>query len=203
MGDHPAESFMKSIDFACFSALGTWASQREPCSSCGWHWEIKVPPLLVQWERSNEIIGDFSWDGPFGYTCIVKREVADMIRASQQTCRFMPIDFLKPDHKRNTVPFPCKGPLLSWLQCSAMIELDKEASGVKLESSCPACGDVRYTFRSSEIVIRSSQWGGEEMFRIASNGMSDATFVTEGGRRMIEERGFSNIEFTEAGEIVR
>lgn len=193
---------IREVAYAHFSVVGTWANERESCRVCGWHWQTIIPPLLVQWEPSTDVIGDFSWDGPFGYTFIVKNQVAEALKAIQIECEFFRAEHVSPERKRNTVPFPYNGPTLFWGQCSAIVDLDMKASGVTRESSCSACGDVRYTFRNNGIVIRRRQWADHKMFRIATNGHSDATFVSEEGRRIIEEFGCSNIAFTEAGYIV-
>lgn len=50
---------MKSVDFAHFAALGTW-SEGSVCKVCDAHTSDYIPPLLVQWERSTDVIGDFS-----------------------------------------------------------------------------------------------------------------------------------------------
>jgi hypothetical protein len=192
---------IKSVPFAHFSVLGTWADEREPCKVCGWHWQTLVAPLLLQWEPSTDVIGDFSWDGPFGYTFVVKAHVAHALKAIQFECYFHPVEYVKPERKRKTVQFPDQGPRLFWVQCSTRLELDPAASGVKLESSCSACGDVRYTFRNNGILIPASAWSGQRLFRITTNGRSDATFVTQEGRRLIENAGLSNISFSEAGQI--
>lgn len=191
---------LASAEFAHFSALGTWSYRREPCKTCTYFWQEVVPPLLVQWEPSSEQIGVFSWDGPFGNKFIVKRHVAETMISFQFGCKFSPVEFIKPDRTRNTVGFPYTGPELLWGQCNVTVDLDMEASKVIRESSCPACGDVRYTFRNRGIVIRHDQWNGEKIFRISSNG-PDVVFVTEEGRRMLRDACFSNIAFTEAGEI--
>jgi len=192
---------MKTVAYAHFSVVGTWAYRREPCNVCGYYWQEIVPPLLVQWEPSTHVIGDFSWDGPFGDKFVVKNHVSDALNAMQFECGFLPVEYVEPERKRNTVPFPYEGPHLLWGQCSAIVDLDMEASGVELLSSCSACGDVRYTFRKDGITIRNRKWNGQKMFRISTNGPA-LTFVPEDGRRMIEEAGFSNIAFSEAGEIV-
>ena len=195
---------MRSVDYAHFSALGTWVSEREVCKACGWHWQTYGPPLLVKWEPSSDAIGDFSWDGPFGYLFVVKEDVANSFRAMDIECRFLPVEYVAPDKKREvkSVPFPYKGPTLLWGCCDAFVDLDFTASNVSVRSSCEVCGSVRYTFRVDNIVIRRANWHGEKMFRLKSNGSSAATFVTEGARDLICRAGFSNVAFTLAGEIV-
>ncbi len=192
---------MTSVEFAHFSVLGTWTYRREPCKSCDYYWQEIAPPLLVRWEPSTDRMGDFSWDGPFGSTFVITSQVAAGLKKMGFGCTFGPVRVVKPARKRRTVPFPYEGPKLCWGQCSTEIELDMKASCVKLESSCSECGDKRYTFRNSGIVIRRKQWKRQLMFRISTNG-PEVVFVTEEGRKRLQDAQFSNIAFTEAGEIV-
>ena len=191
---------LTSVEFAHFSAIGTWSYRREPCKTCTYHWQDLVPPLLVQWERSTNRIGDFYWDGPIGDIFIVKRHVAETMNSLQFGCAFLPAEVVKPERKRNTVEFPYIGPELLWVRCNVTVDLDMRASKVVRESSCPDCGDVRYTNVDKGIVIRHKDWKGEKLFRISSN-PGEFCFVTEEGRRILEHARFSNIAFTEAGEI--
>jgi len=196
---------MKSVSYAHFSALGTWMYIRKPCEVCEWHWQACVPPLLVQWEPSSDVIGDLSWDGPFGHIFLVKERVADWLRDNRFECEFYDVKYVPPEKKpkrTKCVPYPYEGPVLLWGNCETWVDLDMEASGVELTESCKVCGYIDYTFRYEGITIRRKDWHGEKMFRITTNGPAEHTFVTEEGRRMIEEAGFSNISFTHAGEIV-
>ncbi len=88
---------IKEVAFAHFSAVGTWVDERAPCKACGWHWQTIVSPLRVQWEPSTDKIGDFSWDGPFGYTFIVKSDIAEALKAMQMECDFFPVEFVPPE----------------------------------------------------------------------------------------------------------
>jgi hypothetical protein len=109
---------------------------------------------------------------------------------------------VKPERKRNTIAFPYAGPKLLWAECSATLDVDLRTSKVQMESSCSDCGDVRHTFRYKDITIRREAWTGQKMFRITTNGRSSATFVTEEGRRILEDEAFTNIGFSQAGKIV-
>ena len=193
---------MTSAKYAHFSVLGTWNYRREPCNVCNYYWQEIISPLLVRWEPSTEEIGDFSWDGPFGSKFLLKRNVVNTFESIGFDCLFFPISIVRPKRKRNTVPFPYVGPELLWAKCNDTVDLDREASGVKVESSCVECGDTRYTFRKSGILIRRKNWNQQMMFRISTNG-PDVVFVTEEGRHRIRDAGLSNVEFTEAGEIVQ
>ena len=198
----PEDIPIASVRFAFFSAVGTWTDEREPCKACGWHWQALAPPLLVQWERSSTEIGDFSWDGPYGTICVVKTSVAERLTKLGFDCHFSAVDYVKPNKKRRTVPFPYTGPRQLWLQSSPMVDLDMGASGVKLESCCDVCGDMRYTFRYEGIAIHRDQWNGRKIFRISTNGRADTMFVSEEGLRLLEETGFTNVQVRAAGEIV-
>jgi hypothetical protein len=158
-------------------------------------------PVDSEWEPSTTTIGDFSWDGPFGYMFIVREDIVDFFHANKIECEFRSVEYAMPRKKRRTVPFPYSGPTLYWAECNTWLSLDMQASEVMCTSSCGKCGEVAYTFRNSGIVIARKNFHGEKMFRITTNGRSAATFVTEEGRRLIVEAGFSNVAFSEAGEI--
>jgi hypothetical protein len=194
---------MKSVAFAHFSAVGTW-SDGEICDACTADTSHRIPPLLMKWEPSTDAIGDFSWDGPFGSVFAVKEHVGQFLRAKRFECQFLPVNYVRP--KRNgrwkCVPFPYRGPRLLWGRCETFVDLDMEASNVTVKKCCPVCGSVRYTFTLHNIVIPHRNWHGEKMFRITTNGNSLTTFVTDEGRDVIQSAGFSNIAFSEAGEIV-
>jgi hypothetical protein len=195
---------MKMVAYAHFAAVGTWVSKRSPCEVCGWHWQEYGPPLQIQWERSTDVVGDFSWDGPFGYLYLVKEAIADSLSTMKFKCRFLPVKVVPPAKRSRArlVPSPSQTPKLLWAVCETFVELDRQASEVVEGEQCSACGRVESTFRRDGIVIRRRDWHGEQIFRIATNGNSEATFVTEEGRRLIQGAGFSNIAFTPAGEIV-
>jgi hypothetical protein len=196
---------MQSAPFAHFSALGTWFPDPwTVCSSCGNDNQICIEPLLVQWEPSTDRIGDFSWDGPFGYVFIVQRRVVDLFQSNGMECDFLRVKYVPPESKRRRakcVPYPYTGPELRWAECNTLLDLDMNASGVEVKMSCPVCGTIKYTFRKEGIVIRRNQWHGENLFRIRTNGRSAATFVTEEGRQLLQKAKCSNVAFSVAGEI--
>lgn len=193
----------KAKGFAHFSAVGPWISERPACKACGWHWQDYGVPLEVQWEVSSDIIGDFSWDGPFGTLFLIKKTLVPELRAIGFDCKFHSVSFVDHRRKKNIVPYPYDGPVLVWGVCNTFLDLDMRASDVKKEIDCKECGYSRFTVRIDGITVRKRNWSGECMFRIRSNGASLVTFVTEEGRALIEQGGFTNIGFTEAGELVR
>ena len=193
---------MKAVEFAHFSAVGTWTGGGT-CDFCGQHSSDIVAPLLVQWERSTTTIGDFSWDGPFGYMFAVRESVFEFFHKAQIECEFLPVKYVPPERRTHAqcVQYPYIGPTLFWGDCQTWLALDMQASEVVVTSSCAVCGETRYTFLNQGIVIPRDNFHGEKMFRITTNGRSAATFVTEQGRRLIMDAGLSNIAFSEAGEI--
>jgi hypothetical protein len=195
---------MKSVAYAYFSVLGKWVSKRDPCNACGWHWQELGPPLLIGWEPSADVLGDFSWNGPFGYTFLVKEHAAARLRDMQVACDYFPVEYTAPIRAGSAkcVAIPYVGPQLTGALCQSFVELDMHASEVTKTKSCSVCGWLKYSFRYDGIVIRERDWHGENMFRITTNGRSEATFVTEHGREMIEREQLTNIAFSEAGEIM-
>lgn len=189
--------------WAQFSAVGTWNAERRLCEVCGWPWEELVPPLLIQWESSTETIGNFSWDGPFGYQCVVTEDTSESLARMIDGIEYADVVVLEPDRKRRVVPFPYTGPRLLWLRTQTCVELDREASEVEKTVDCSICGHEEFTFKYESIVIRKSDWNGEHIFRIKTNGNSAATFITEELKNQIESVGFANFQCRVAGEISR
>lgn len=190
------------LEFAQFAVLGTW-SQGTPCASCTATGEQLVSPLVIEWEPASSHIGDFAWDG--GYTCIVGPKVERFLSANRFGCQFAPVDQVGPmkgtrkTQERAAMPYSAKQ--LRWLRPTMQIALDERQSGVRVESICGTCGRIEKTFKFEGIVIPQKSWRPCKLFLIAQNEPSGATFVTEEGRREIEEQRFSNIEFREAGYI--
>jgi len=196
-------SSLKS-SFADFSAVGTWVDDGSRCDACGWHGQSLRQPLLVEWEAGEDEIGDFSWDGPFGYISVVTRNVANFFRDYDYACAFHSVEYVAAQHAVGSpsAPYPYEGPKQLWLESTRFVHLDLDASNVSIKLSCDKCGRVKYSFCKQGIAVPKANWNGEKMFRLAENGPSFATFVTDLARREIEAQGFSNISFTLAGKIV-
>ncbi len=189
--------------FADFSAVGTWVDDGSRCDACGWHGQSLSEPLLVQWEPGVDAVGDFSWDGPFGYVALITDRVVAFFHTHDFRCDLLSVKYVPPEPCGNEfVSYPYTGPKQHWVKCTSIVDLDTDGSKVEVKLSCGECGRVKYTFRNQGIVIPKRNWHGEKIFRITTNGRSLATFVTEEARCEIEENAFTNIAFSLAGEIV-
>lgn len=190
--------------FADFSAVGTWVDDGSRCDACGWHGQSLREPLLVEWEVGQDQIGDFSWDGPFGYLGLVTKNVVNFFRDYGYSCVFHPVEYVVAQHAAGSPRVPCthEGPKQLWLESTHFVHLDTVASDVSVKLSCDKCGRVKYSFCNQGIIVPKANWNGEKIFRLTENGPSFATFVTDEARSEIEAQGFSNISFTLAGKIM-
>jgi hypothetical protein len=196
---------MATAPYAHFSVLGTWYPvPGTVCAACGSHNQILVEPLVVKWEPSSNVVGDFSWDGPFGYVFIIRENVETFLRSHKcdvacASVKYVETESALVDGER--VAVPQQRDKLRWACCNTRIKLEMEASNVFVKVQCELCGTRTYTFRRDGIVIKGGEWHGEMMFRIVTNGKSQATFVTEEGMHLLRSARFTNISFTHAGEI--
>ena len=183
--------------YAGFSHVGTW-SDGGLCPVCGHATERLTEPLQVHWEPGSTLLGDFSW---CSYTAVVKPHVKGFFE-SRFPCRFGTTVVVPPREQfQRVVPFPYEGPPLHWLICEELVGLDVQRSGVRMLLDCPACNRAFYTFRMSGIVVDKRRWTGQPMFRVREFEPSAATYVMEEGRDQIEQQGFSNFGYIEAGFI--
>jgi hypothetical protein len=186
--------------YARFSHVGTW-SPGGICPGCECGTSRLIESLQVQWKPGSTVLGDFSW---CGYTAVVVPPVRAFLESQQFPCRFgatvvvPPCERYRPD---TVIPFPYQGPPLHWLICNELVGIDVAASGVRLETDCTVCRRKRYNFRMEGIVIDRREWSGQKTFRIRHFEPSAATYVTEEGRERIEQQGFSNFGYIDAGMI--
>jgi len=193
------------ISYAYYSVVGPWISERPVCKACGWHWSNYGNPLQIQWDISTDQIGDFSWHGPFGVCpALIRKSLVRKFRTFGFECSYKKVTYIDHKRKRNIVPYPYSGPELVSFVPRHDVEIDMKASGVKLESHCDECGYEVYTPKTEGLVIRKKKWHGELIFYLAGDSeQGSLIYVTEEGRALIEQAGFTNIGFTEAGEIVK
>jgi hypothetical protein len=178
-------------EFARFSHLGTWADDGI-CQVCGVPTSRLIEPLQIEWDEGTERIGDFSWGG---YTCVVVDAVKSFLEANNYGTAFGRVKVMAPVEPtvRPRVPFPYRGPHLSWLMPTRQLGIDPDRSGVRLKSDCSACGQRRYTFKRDGLVLPKWSWKGEKLFLVEQFAQSGAAFITEDGLAMLAGAGFSNL----------
>lgn len=186
-------------DFARFSHVGTW-TRGSICRGCGLSSSELVEPLKIEWDPGTERIGDFSW---CGYHCVVVDNVRRFLANAEFECEFGLVEVVPPTEptRMPRVPFPYRGPVLSWLIPTKRLPLNTELSGLVLASDCPECGQRRYRFKRDHLVVDARDWNGEKIFRLEQFGRSRATFITEFGLDAIKTCGFTNLCPRSAGTI--
>jgi hypothetical protein len=187
------------LQFARFSAVGTW-KEGPTCKECEHTPATYTEPFQVEWEPESDNIGDFSWSG---YSVVVKATVGAQLVEKGIECSLGRVEFIRPTtprRKRKIVPFPYEGPKLKWLMPTKVVALDLEESGIPLLLECRSCGRKKYKFKTKGLVIPKANWHGVKMFRLAQFG-SQATFVTEEGKKVIEGLHVTNVTFKKAGII--
>ncbi len=188
------------VKFARSSFVGSWW-ESEICPQCKTAAVRPISPLLIEWEPGCDEIPDFSW---CSYACAVKSRVVKFVREQKLPCRFRRTEVVPPANVRKReirVAFPYTGPILKWLYATSLAPLNEKLSRVKVELSCDMCGRVDKTFKYRGIVIDRNAIGSIEIFRITQNEPSDATFVTESLKRLLEAQNFTNLAFYEAGMV--
>jgi hypothetical protein len=193
--DDPA----KPAEYALFSHVGTWADDHV-CEECGVARSRLIEPLRIEWNEGTEVIGDFSWGG---YHAVVLDSVKAFLENNTFEARFGRVEVISPTDpaSRPRVPFPHRGPHLSWLIPTARVPLDSARSGVSLISDCSVCGQKRYTFKREGLWLPKKSWNGEKLFLIEQFGRSRATFITEAGLAMLTSAHFTNLCPHAAGQI--
>ena len=191
------------------------------CRTCG----ATAPPgrLIVEWDEGSDRIADFT--NAVG-AIVTKEAIADELMARFKGLAKRKIEFFDHPDLRRPAPgsrrakekrvwLPYQGPPLCELVFTHTVGL-LEQSTVEIESVCPACGRIVYASiegieeyqgprrrrrkRGAGFFVSPESLAGHEVFR-----PRDTLYqlCTTGVRKFIEQRKWTNIEFLEAGEIVR
>jgi hypothetical protein len=197
--------------FAEASRLGTWHPiDAKVCPECGDARQKRIPPLIIEWEPGSDVIGDFTWPG-FNLEVVVSQKVKEAFEVQFPEVGFASIQFWQnPRLTRPALPNKRTKPRV-WLPYSGSdlweiipqkwFHLDCDKSNVVVEKQCSTCGKIIYKKRSwtDRFVIDDSSWEGENIFRIYE--YPGPIYCTEDAKIFIEKSGFSNIRFSEEGEI--
>lgn len=189
--------------YAQFVATGTW-TEGVICPECTGTNSFLLPPLQIEWDSGSDFIGDFSW-GQYPLVAI-KNRVFRFLKDNGFRFRFERVEYMKPTEKikksEKRVAFPYQGPRLRWLLADAVLQCDIKKMGIEIEKKCMTCGKIKLKSPANcEIIILKDQWNGEKIFCCEPIGLRNNIVVSEEGRTMIEEAGFTNIAFKECGYI--
>lgn len=200
-----------------------WPAQT--CRNCG----QAIPPIEnyvrhidVEWADGSDVIGDFVFAlmGPI----VVKSEIADELL--QRFRGFVKGELRMPDHPNLRKPtrvtkrtpkrvwLPYEGPELCYIKITKDVPL-LPLSTVNVESICDECGSIVYeSFEgierhdSREHVARTpgkgfffdeDAVGDSDFFRPEFTGF---TLCTDTARQFMLDRGYTNVEFLEVGDII-
>ena len=191
------------------------------CAACGLLQTPQHPPLTIEWEDGNDVIGDFT---SAGSKIVVREAIVDEILEHFHGIRKGRVDFFdhpnlyRPETSTKKSPrriwLPYSGPSLCEIVIEKEVDLDHRST-VILEKECEKCGARLYkrfdgveVHNSREHIQRSPGHGlfikkesveGFGFFRPRFTGLA---LCTDQVRQFIQARAFSNIVFLEYGNLV-
>lgn len=181
-----------------------------PCPSCRLSYRERIPPFTIEWVYGSNIVADFTW--PQG---LENQIVSDGVRSTLVSKKLTGIDFepivmfqkpglkvpRKESKSKTRVWLPYKGLPLSRLVVTSECALDLQASGRSLETECSKCGRNRMHVadKNAPLVGKCGSWDGADIFRI--NEMGGLVFVVQRVAQLLENCGFTNVQYKERGYI--
>jgi hypothetical protein len=207
-----------NYNFAQAARIGSWSESDGLCSECGSTSQVRIQPLIIEWEAGSDEIGDFTWVG-FGSDIIVKYSVLnslDGIRGFEPgLVRMVENPSLhRPKNTRREKPrvrMPYLGPPLSELWITSYVNIDLEKSNVRKEHVCGTCGRIQFIFDGFDrkdskkqhykgISIHKGLLNGNEIFR--THEFPSWVLCTDYFKSIVEMMSFCNVSFTEIGELI-
>ena len=185
----------------------------------------RVRPLVIEWEPDSKIIGDFTWPG-FDSDIIVTGTVATKAQqAGISGFELGPIEMVensepaKRRSKKPTVKLPYSGPQLWDLWVTAWTRVDRDRSTVReveredgtehLEAVGVERREMTWDQQRMELVtVLQPRLEGQGLVVPAIQGIFRVKefpawiFCTDDVKRLVEERGFTNVSFLEMGDVL-
>ena len=222
--------------YASFDRHGAWEKidDREGlCEECtGPPREERRCPLILEWARGSDQIGDFTWEvckeGP-----VVTKRVYKDLASHFSGFEAGPIVMQEPESKRKTgkpkrrrscVNLPYEGPELCELWVTARVVWDRQRSTIRQIRNCKTCGRKYYRLEGME--SRDYFWNPETLAyesvpiprkpgcgiivresKLAADIFKIPEFLnivlcTPAVKDFIERAGYTNVAFPEAGETI-
>jgi len=197
--------------FAQATRLGTWSPQPTPamCPECTRSLQTRIRPLIITWEPSSDLIGDFTWPGLLD-DMIVTDRVKQCLEGKVRGVEFSPIVV-------KGTPLPSRGKkgraspsstevrenlLPLWdMWINAQCRLDHLASSIEVKKQCGTCNHVFYFSNQNweGLVVSSESWHGENVFRCVETPVWN--YALQDIRDAIVLGGFTNVTLLERGTV--
>jgi hypothetical protein len=208
-----------NYNYAQAIRLGTWyPKDSKLCKECRVSQQMRVSPLIMEWEPGCTIVGDFVWPGLNSDLVVVQR-VKEAFEIRYPEVTFGEVKFWQdpkikqPKRKtRRSKPriwLPYIGSTLWDVIPTHWCQLELEASGVEISKICSGCGKVIYKskkviyerppFPQRHLVVDKSTWNGENIFHIKQ--FPGGIFCTDAVKQFVEQEGYTNVRFMEEGSL--
>lgn len=214
--------------YASAGRRGSWTdADGGTCSGCSASRQERVRPLLMVWEPGSDVVGDFVWPG-FGSEVVVTNPVLDVLSPRFTGFTVGPVHVVDESglvtRSGPRVSLPYSGPPLHELWTTTWADADRQRSTLELERTCAICGTEFWhvdgvehwnsRFDASEgrlvrnrvgrvagrgVYVSADQLDGADIFRVRQ--LPGWVMCTDSVRDVIRERGFSNVDLLQLGEL--
>jgi hypothetical protein len=197
---------------------GTWIKPPEvtgTCEECTRSFEVRVSPLLVEWDpESGDSLADVT-DAGFASDFVLS---ANAVSVLEEFCCWHagPVEVVNPS------PLLSFG-VLSDLLADLTVSADLDASSIEVERRCGTCGTVYWRLRGASaaawkssdtgppgrgedarsdvgIVVRKSAVGTADIFKVEQ--VPAWTLVSDTVRNAMTETGLTGARFFEVGSLI-
>jgi hypothetical protein len=141
-----------SSGYAQAAAVGTWIREEASCPECGISGRERVQPLVIEWEKGSDVVGDFTSAGLAG-VMITERVGRGLRRAGFQGFNLGPVEMVEDSSMpkgAKIVLLPYSGAQLYDLWVTAWVHADLNRSSVKLDRDCEECGVRQWSVQGAE-----------------------------------------------------
>jgi hypothetical protein len=222
----------RSETFATAERRGTWTESEtgDACPECGAARQRREKPIVLFWQTGSDVIGDFLVTG-FDSDVVVMERAAAALEERFTGFERGPVEIVDDpeaaaERRGRRVPSPYSGPDLVELWIVRWVHLDQERSTAELEWRCGTCGYERWRLDGVErwdsywdaeaklliprkttrepgagVFVREEALEGADIFRVHE--FPGWVFCTDRVRDFILEQRFTNVDFSEMGDILQ
>ena len=212
--------------YAVADRRGAWA-RPEPCpAGCDMAHERRVQPLVIEWQKGSDLVGDFTVTGVAPDDIAVSARTGQELHDRYAGFDLGPVEMITTrsvPRRAKIVRLPYAGPKLLELWATAYVHLDPARSSVTLARECSVCGRSRWNVRDIEriergydrvkgegwvrriprpsgkgAIIPAERLEGIDIFRLYE--LPGWICCTDRVRDFVLERSYTNASFFEVGE---